>query len=592
MRFKDFLSKRINLILFVTAIFIVLAAILTFILPNYLFNTRLREVEDNLAYIARNYEDIDEVMGTENLYIYIDGESSTLTNIGYVDNIDPGIEVHLIHWSHDQQTNEFFYTDDFKDEDFVYFIKIIRDEHYIISFADTAEIHDFVDNFSIYSTIFVVILYLLTIIITSTYFGSRLIKQYSLYDSITGLSNKTAFFHYFDKKDLSNYHISYHNIFNLQDIIDAIGTRFYDVTIKMLSERLLNVYDFKCIYQLSDNEYIIVTHEDNHLHQDFYQVVNTKLKVEKVEPYEFKIKTVYVDKALLSNVDAKTLINRLQYAYSFIKNQIEDTNVVDNKLLDQMNEEIYYQSKLQEAINQDEIDLFLQIKVDPKTNKAIGAEGLSRWIKDGKVISPGKYIHIAETSGQIYDIDLVGFNKACEIVSKLKDKDLLKDDFAISVNFSPITLKNLQIQTLKDIILENGVDTSHLSIEITESVTLEIDRISTLLDQIAELGITIEIDDFSAGNSSFAVLPFINASCVKLDMAILPKDFSNNKEVLVYDSLITISKKLNLDIISEGVELVEQVEYLKEKDIKGIQGYYYSKPVEMNEFIDILKKHS
>lgn len=585
---KEFLSKRFNLLLFVTIAFLVLGIFLTILLPAFLFNVNMKQDEEYLRILANSYKTIEKVERNDRLYEYKNGESSMLVDVGYITGIDPEIEIHLIHWSEDQFVEELFYTDDFQEKNFVYYIKIVEDDHYVIAFKDTTDTVELVANFRLYSFIFTFVLYIAALFVSSTFISNNLIKKYSFYDPISVLNSRIAFIHDFGKGKFKNKFLSYHNIHNLSNIIDACGIKNTDMVLIMIKNKLLSVFKFEELYQISESEYIVVSMDKTGIHDILKEAINKTDKEDDIIPYEFKIKTVIVDDSILSLVDAKTIINRIKYAFNLIKTQQEEITYVNQVLFDKINEEIYYTSRLQEAIEKKYIDNYYQIKVDPKTGKAIGAEALSRWIENETVISPGKYIHIAEASGMIYNIDIMSYRNTCKLIKTLQEENLLFDGFRVSTNLSPVTLKNIDIQLLKDIMNEYDTDPKYLSVEVTETVSLEFELIKDILEDIDQLGINIEIDDFSAGNSSFTVLPLLKASTVKIDMAILPKNESEISEVLIYDSLINISNKLGLKIISEGVETKEQVDYLKKRDIYAIQGYYFSKPIPQIDFIKLL----
>ncbi len=593
MNIKNFLSKRLNLILFITLIFGFLGLLLSYFVPNYLYNQNLKDVEAEITYIGENHETIDKLIGTNNLYVNIDGESTMLTANGYIDEIDEEIEGHLIHWSHAQEANNikrFIYHDDFQNEEFIYYIYIPRDDYYVITFADTYDIVSFVNTLRLYTGIFISVVYLGTLLFALTIFNNSLIKRYSQYNPITNLNTQQAFYMKFARRNLAKYHIAYHNIFNFADIVDACGVRYHDNILKMMSDNIQQAYDIDSIYQLSPSEYLIISEQDSE-YQLFEKSLNTNMDNHLLKSYEFKAKTVLIENELLKNIDIQTLTSRLAYAYSKIKESTEPVTEVTKSTLDDMELEIYYQSNLERALKEEELENYYQVKVDPKTNTIIGAEALSRWLDKDGIISPTKYINIAETSGLIYEIDLLSFKNSCRFISELTALNIVSDSFKISTNFSPITLKNLAIQTIKDILHETNASPNRISIEITESVMLEFEAIQDLLLELSTIGFTIEIDDFSAGNSSFTVLPLLNASYLKIDMAVLPKDISNEKETMIYESLVDIATRLNMRIISEGVETKDLVDYLMKLNIHGIQGYYYSKPIPQQEFIEFIKNY-
>ena len=133
----------------------------------------------------------------------------------------------------------------------------------------------------------------------------------------------------------------------------------------------------------------------------------------------------------------------------------------------------------------------------------------------------------------------------------------------------------------------NKYDVSHeiISIEITGSVTIDIEGVSKILKQIFNFGLTIEIDNFSAGNSSLSGLSILSESVVKIDSSVLP-NLESESEKMIYKSLVNLSKNLNLKVTAEGVETLELLEYLQKLKIDNIQGYYFGKPENWRTFIN------
>lgn len=592
MKVKRFFSKRLNILIFVTVLFGAVGFLFSFVVPNTIFNNQIDEIEGELHELAINHETITEVDSTKILYIYKNGESSMLTSTGYIMDIDEEVEHHLIHWSEDQFVETLLYRDDFQNKLFIYYIYVVEDDYYVVSFADTKEVHMFVDTFRVSSLIVIGILYTLTIVLSSTVVSSSLIKQYSLFDPVTNLNTKISLLNKYNNKDLSNYNVQYFVIENLEQIIDACGIQYQDNILKMIATNISKHHLSSNIYQIASNEYLLMQEATESTLVYFDDIINEKEKAMTVTlPYDFKVKTLSIDPTILSSVDIPSLIKQLDYAYSKIKNTKTKSYTINQELIDELIQAEYYQSKLEQAIKERHITNFYQPKVSPLTNQIIGAEALSRWFDDGQLVSPAKYIYLAEANGLIYEIDLISLENSILFIKHLQEQGLLQDYFKISTNFSPITLQTITFDTIKALLDKHDVSPEHISIEITESAIIELEAIEDLLQQLSTYGITIEIDDFSAGNSSFTVLSLIHANVVKLDRAILPVNDNQEREKLIYHSLVDISQKLGLKIISEGVENNTQKSFVKELGVEGIQGYFYSKPLNLVSFVDYIKTY-
>lgn len=586
MGLKRFFNKRINILLFVTIIFGVIGTIVTLIVPNMLFEQQIDNIEADLHELTTTYESIDEIGSSQVLYIYKDGESQMITPTGEIRDINYEVEHHLIHWSVEQEVETLLYRDDFQMKQYVYYIYVVAEDHYVVAFADTQEVYTFVSNFRLFSMISVVLLYIIAVGFSLTIFSNSLVRKYSLYDPVTSLNTKASLLKRFKQKDLSEYHICYQNVVNLEEVIDASGPSNIDTVLKIISSNILKHFTVDQVYQLSNKEYIIITSLDNSAY-DFEAFLNEDLEMGNLKvPLQFKTKQVLTNSELLKDTKITHLLKQFIYAFSRIKSLKNDTITIDEQLIEELKQESYYLSKLETAMKNGDITNFYQPKVNPINNQIIGAEALSRWKTEGEIISPAQYIYLAESNGLIEDVDLLSLRNSLRFIKTLQSKTTINEPFRVSTNFSPITLRNISFDQIKSVFDEESVDPKYISIEVTESSMLEYDIINNLISEMANFGLQIEIDDFSAGNSSFTMLSLLNANVVKLDRAILPKDEQDNREKLIYQSLVDVSKKLGLKIISEGVELNHQKSFVQELGVEGIQGYIYSKPLDIDTFIE------
>ncbi|WP_455660568.1 EAL domain-containing protein [Pradoshia sp.] len=275
--------------------------------------------------------------------------------------------------------------------------------------------------------------------------------------------------------------------------------------------------------------------------------------------------------AIIAKKKSKNKINEF-YSY------FEDSNLyemIDNKsILDDMNR----------ALINKEFRLVYQPKFDAKTKKVVGAEALIRWTKpDNSTIFPNEFIPVAEKTGFITFIDSYVFKLLCEKQAEWMERGY--DIVPISVNISREKLKDVSfIYEYLEIVRYCGIEKEYVQLEITEGDTYSYDNVkSNIVDIIKDAGFKVLIDDFGVGYSSLTMLKDIQADSLKLDRSFIMDDSSSGKSMLKH--IIKIAKTFNYKIVAEGVETEEQYNLLKE-DCDEIQGYYFSKPLEEEEFID------
>lgn len=242
--------------------------------------------------------------------------------------------------------------------------------------------------------------------------------------------------------------------------------------------------------------------------------------------------------------------------------------------------------------NNKEFHAYLQPKVSIKTGKIIGAEALARWIRaDGVRMMPGEFIDIFERNGFITKLDFCILDQVMEYLKESMSRG--EELIPISVNFSR---RNNEFKAFVPSIFrrldEIGIPGELLDVEITESVFLsDFTKLRSNISMLRERGVQISVDDFGSGYSSLNVLSRVSVDTIKLD-----KQFLNNcaeeelKSLTIIKYLIQMLKQLGFKVLAEGVETKEQLEMLRLADCDIAQGYYFAKPMPMEEFRDFVRE--
>lgn len=242
------------------------------------------------------------------------------------------------------------------------------------------------------------------------------------------------------------------------------------------------------------------------------------------------------------------------------------------------------ESSIKRALNNDELTVYYQPIYDINKGKVIGAEALVRWIDDDEVILPGVFIPVAKKTGYIADIDNYVFKQA--IKSCKRWRDTLSDDFYISVNASKRFLKqNNIINFIEEELTKNNLPPSSLKIEITEDEIIDdMEYTLEILSELKNIGIKVSLDDFGVGYSSFNHIKTLPIDVVKMDRSLVCNIEDNIKDKAIVQTMINLCHSLNLTVTCEGVEVKNQVDILKTLNCDNIQGYYYSQPINKQEF--------
>ncbi|UWD49874.1 EAL domain-containing protein [Clostridioides difficile] len=244
------------------------------------------------------------------------------------------------------------------------------------------------------------------------------------------------------------------------------------------------------------------------------------------------------------------------------------------------------ENRMEEALDNNEFVVYLQPKVNLKNNNIVGAEALVRWQDPDKgLIPPNDFIPFFEKNGFIIKLDHYVFEKSCAMIRKWIDNG--ETPVPISVNFSRAHLNNTDfLKKYKLIRNKYDVPAELLEIELTETLVFDnLQMLLNVIDQIHEEGFQCSLDDFGSGYSSLNMLKEIKVDTLKLDRAFFSSPNADNlSENYVIESVVELAKKLNMNSISEGVETILQMEYLKKINCDMIQGYVFSKPIPQEIF--------
>jgi EAL domain-containing protein (putative c-di-GMP-specific phosphodiesterase class I) len=228
--------------------------------------------------------------------------------------------------------------------------------------------------------------------------------------------------------------------------------------------------------------------------------------------------------------------------------------------------------------------IYLQPQVD-KSGNIGGAECLVRWLlPDGKVIPPFEFIEILEQSNLIGALDEYVWELAAKQLSKWKGTPF--EDFYLSVNVSPKDFYYLDVANIfPELCKKYDVDPSKLHVEITETAVADEmhDNMATL-GKLQDAGFTVEIDDFGKGSSSLGLLKDLKADVLKIDMRFIQKSENDKRSNVILESVIDMAKRLNMEVISEGIETKDQLQNLEELGCDVFQGFYFSKPIPVASF--------
>ncbi|MBD5135841.1 MAG: EAL domain-containing protein [Lachnospiraceae bacterium] len=280
------------------------------------------------------------------------------------------------------------------------------------------------------------------------------------------------------------------------------------------------------------------------------------------------------------------MIDRATFARNAVKgNSVKNYSFFDSRMLEEVLKEKKIESTMQSALDAGEFEVYLQPQFSVETEKIVSAEALVRWNDPiRKIIPPGEFIELFEKNNFITKLDVYMWEQVFKVISNWISSG--KEPYPVSINVSAVHFKNRTIiDEITEVVKKFNIPLKYIELEITESTLLDdLDYAIDTIYQLHSLGFRIAMDDFGSGFSSLNVLNKLSIDVLKLDREFLNDASNSRKGKIVINDIITMAKHLNMNVVCEGVENREQVEYLKTTQCDKIQGFYYARPMSLINF--------
>lgn len=294
------------------------------------------------------------------------------------------------------------------------------------------------------------------------------------------------------------------------------------------------------------------------------------------------------------SIDFTTAIDRCKLAKKSIKNKHNsDVAFYDGKIREVSLREKDFENAMPQALENREFECYLQPKYGTNSREIVGAEALIRWnSKEFGFVCPGDFIPLAEKNGFVVELDFFILEEVCKMLRRWLDNG--KTPIVISVNQSRLHINDDDyIWRLREIVDKYEIPYEYIELELTESVfTEDAERMIAIMKKLHEIGFKLSIDDFGSGYSSLNLLKDIPADVLKIDREFFNGTVNSKKGRAVISSVVDMAKNLEMNVISEGVETQDQIDFLKEIDCNMVQGFYFSKPMKLKDFDELWEKQN
>ncbi len=443
---------------------------------------------------------------------------------------------------------------------------------------------------------FLIFILLLIFFLYCLYRQRRAFKQLLWKDPVTHRNNINWFRREADIKVKNMpdgyYAVAALNIRNFKLINDMFGKKEGDDTLRYISGSIASELNRDEIFSraMVDLFFMLIrnTGEEN---------INIRLKelVDRINSFNEGSELPYylaIDRGVAfidgKNTDVEEARDRAYYALKTAKDSYEGQCFFYSQALgERLREEKELTNLMISSLKNRDFKVYLQPKIRLKDGMVAGAEALIRWIHPQRgFLYPGDFIPVAEKNGFIMNLDLFVFEEVCALLEKWERTG--KISYPISVNLSRRHFRILDFLDNYRRIRDNyDVPDKKIELEVTETVMFsdrEIVDAKSVIEEIHRMGFLCSLDDFGFGFSSLGLLRDLKVDTLKLDRMFFKENARDSRAEYIVETIIALSKRLNIHTVAEGVEYMWQTEFLKSAGCDMVQGYVYAKPMPVEEF--------
>ncbi len=414
---------------------------------------------------------------------------------------------------------------------------------------------------------------------------TSLLNQYVLEKEVISLSQSE------EKKEYSLIMVA---IDKFSSVNETYGYTTGDRILCEVARRILfNVNENYSVYRYKGDEFVILA--NGKISESEVELKANSIMAELKEGYQLSGKSIVVHFSIgiyiwKNNIRLEEPLKAVTHAKNYARylgsNQIQK---FDQKVYDKLSMMQELQSDILSGIRENQFYLVYQPLFYLGSEEIAEVEALIRWKHPTKgLLYPDQFIDIAENSGTIIDIDQWVIETACRQLKNWRDNEFKPVRISVNISAKSFELKKF-VPVLLDIVNKYGVEPTQLQLEITERILIKnVEESIMKLQSLRTMGFKVAIDDFGIGYSSLSYIVRLPIDCIKIDKSFIQNIACSKEAKTIVSTIITLCKTLNLHVIAEGIENSLELEYLKYSNCDIGQGYYFSKPISMEE---LEKKH-
>lgn len=427
------------------------------------------------------------------------------------------------------------------------------------------------------------------------------IHHLAYYDPLTSLPNRVLLMDRLNmalacaRRNKETLAVLFLDLDRFKVINDTLGHSTGDELLKVIAERLRSsVRESDAVARLGGDEFVLLLpgiKDTENTVKISYKILQLVRQPMRIGLQELNI-TTSIGIALYPNdgEDGDTLLKNADAAMYHAKEQGRNNYQVFTQVVyRKVHEQLVIESNVLRGLEREEFVLYYQPQVDLNTLRIVGMEALIRWQHPERgLLSPSEFIPLLERNGQIVPVGEWVLRATCAQSKAWQEAGFSSIRMAVNLSAIQIRQRNL-VEVMRLLLKENGINPSYLELEVTESAIMEdVENSIYMLDKLRGLGISIALDDFGTGYSSLSYLRRFSINTLKIDASFVHDIPLHADDITLVTTIIIMAKSLKLKTIAEGVETIEQLEFLNSLKCDEVQGYFFSPPVPAEEAAKLL----
>ena len=379
----------------------------------------------------------------------------------------------------------------------------------------------------------------------------------------------------------------------------TLGSGISNSVMKILATRLVEFYRAQgqifCLAKIDDHQFAILPHPGHEasvqaaVTPEWQQSVSQAIEIQGQEIF-MTTSVAGIEFQVADDCDFEMVMSQarklLRHSQAQGGNQFSTDWYCEST---QSSHQFSIATNLLRGLTENEFHAYYQPQLDLATGKFVGVEALVRWHhREWGTLDPGQFIPVAEETGSIIQIDERVLRLACRAAQKWKNQGYAPLNIAVNLSACSFNRPNLS-DLVCSILQEYNVSPEWLELEITESMLVQdMEKAAKIMNELKSIGVSIALDDFGVGYSSLSYLQQFPLDTLKIDQSFIQKVDTNRGNAAITEAVIQLAQSLNLKVVAEGVERVEEREFLKRHHCDAIQGFLISHPVPESVFDSFL----